>query len=65
LQRVFLWGNAQIVIAVTENTHEDIIHPAACSFSSENGKKIIGIKTVKNSGQNRALTYAVLNGENI
>ena len=65
LQRVFGWGNKQIVIAVTENTHEYIIHPAASSFSSENGKKIIGVKTVKNPGQNRARKNVVLNWENI
>ena len=65
LQRVYRWGQDQIIITITINSSKDTSDPASRSISSENGKEIVCIKTIKYSREDRALSYAVSDGKDV
>ena len=63
LKRVQGRSNQKIVIAVSENPHEDVVDPTASPVSPEEGKKIICIETVQYSRKYCPLPDAVLDTE--
>ena len=55
----------KIVITITEDASKDTSQPATRAIPSENGEKIICVKTIQDSRENCTLSNSVFNGENV